>query len=29
MLARETTLLGHVRAVPAPISEYAIDPSEN
>jgi uncharacterized protein len=29
LLARETTLLNHVRAVPAPMSEYATDPSEN
>jgi Lon protease-like protein len=29
LLARETTLLRQVRAVPAPMSEYATDPSEN
>jgi Lon protease-like protein len=29
LLARETTLLRHVRAVPAPMSEYATDPSDN
>ncbi len=29
ILARETTLLNHVRAVPAPMSEYSTDASEN
>jgi uncharacterized protein len=29
ILARETTLLRHVRAVPAPMSEYATDASDN
>ena len=29
LLGRETALLQHVRAVPVPLSQYAIDPSDN